>query len=88
MSYEFEKDLQNDVVEKKIREAFHRSADVDARGIRIEPEDGIVILRGTVRSWSEIDAANRAAWAAPGVSMVISELVESADAPVPEGVLG
>jgi osmotically-inducible protein OsmY len=75
-------------VEKKIREAFHRSADVDARAIRIETEDGIVILRGTVRSWREIDAAKRAAWAAPGVSTVISELVVSADAPVPEGVLG
>jgi osmotically-inducible protein OsmY len=75
-------------VEKKIREAFHRSADVDARGIRIETEDGIVTLRGTVRSWGEVDAAKRAAWAAPGVTTVVSELVVFADAPVPEGMLG
>jgi osmotically-inducible protein OsmY len=61
---------------------------VDALGIRIETKDGIVILRGTVRSWSEIDTAKRAAWAAPGVSTVISELVVSVDAPVPEELLG
>jgi osmotically-inducible protein OsmY len=63
-------------------------ADADARGIRIETEEGIVILRGTVRFGSEIDAAKCAAWAASGVSTVISQLVVSADAPVPEGVLG
>lgn len=60
----------------------------DFRTTRIDAEHGIVILRGTVRSWREIDAARRAAWAAPGVSTLISELVVSADAPVPEGVLG
>ncbi|HEX9095844.1 MAG TPA: BON domain-containing protein [Candidatus Dormibacteraeota bacterium] len=75
-------------VEKKILQAFHRSADVDARGIRIETTGGTVILRGQVRSWSEVEAAKRAAWAAPGVSTVINELVVSAESPVMAEVLG
>lgn len=75
-------------VEKKILEAFHRSADVDARGIHIETTDGTVTLHGRVRSWSEIEAAKRAAWAAPGVSKVISELVVSTESGVMSEVLG
>jgi osmotically-inducible protein OsmY len=74
-------------VEKKILEAFHRSADVDARGIRIETRDGTVTLHGPVRSWSEVEAAKRAAWAAPGVSRVISELVVSTESKVMAEVL-
>jgi osmotically-inducible protein OsmY len=75
-------------VEKKILEAFHRSADVDARGIRIETKDGTVTLHGWVRSWSELEAAKRAAWAAPGVSTVINELVVSTESEVMTEVLG
>lgn len=75
-------------VAREILEAFHRSADVDARGIRIETKDGTVILHGQVRSWSEVEAAKRAAWAAPGVSKVISELVVSTESKVMTEVLG
>jgi osmotically-inducible protein OsmY len=75
-------------VEKKILESFHRSADVDARGIRIETSDGTVTLHGRVRSWGEVEAAKRASWAAPGVSMVLSELVVSTEASVMAEVRG
>jgi osmotically-inducible protein OsmY len=57
-------------IKQKIEEAFRRSAEIDASRIVVETRGSEVILRGTVRSWAERQEAERAAWAAPGVTKV------------------
>ncbi len=63
-----------DDVEKKIHDALSRQADRQARRIDISVEGSEVTLRGSVHSWSECEAVQGAAWAAPGVSRVVNQL--------------
>jgi osmotically-inducible protein OsmY len=64
-------------VKRKIEEALRRSAEVDASRITVEANGSEVILKGTVRSWIEREEAERAAWAAPGVTTVDDRIVVS-----------
>jgi len=61
-------------VRDKIEAAFKRSAEIDARRINVTAQDGTIILSGNVHSWAERQEAERAAWAAPGVSLVEDRL--------------
>jgi len=61
-------------VKAKIEDALRRSAEVDARRINVWAHDGTVNLYGNVRSWFEREEAERAAWAAPGVSNVVDHI--------------
>jgi osmotically-inducible protein OsmY len=54
----------------KINAALHRSAQIDANGIKVEISGSKVILSGTVSSIKEKEDADSAAWMAPGVSSV------------------
>jgi len=65
-------------VEKKIHEALSRQADREARKLSISVEGSHVTLRGTVHSWTERDAVQGAAWATPGVTVVVNDLLVDA----------
>ena len=57
-------------VKKRIEETFARDATLDAQQVTVEVTGGEVTLRGAVRSWRERHEAEKAAWAAPGVTSV------------------
>jgi osmotically-inducible protein OsmY len=57
-----------------IQRALVRSAQIDARRILVSADDGRVVLRGTVSTVAERDAALAAARAAPGVDLVVDRL--------------
>jgi len=61
-------------IKEKIAEAFKRNAMLDATGIIVETNGSVVTLKGTVRSWAERQEAERAAWAAPGVTGVEDQI--------------
>lgn len=61
-------------VKLKIEQALKRSAEVEASHIEVSAHDGTVTLAGKVHSWHERQAAERAAWSAPGVSRVIDNI--------------
>ncbi|RUR66308.1 BON domain-containing protein [Variovorax guangxiensis] len=65
-------------VEKKIHEALSRQADREARKLSISVDGSHVTLRGTVHSWTERDAVQGAAWATPGVTVVVNDLLVDA----------
>jgi osmotically-inducible protein OsmY len=61
-------------VRERIEKALKRDAEVEAAAIKISVVDGTVTLDGKVHSLSERRAAERAAWAAPGVRNVTDHL--------------
>lgn len=72
-------------LQRRIVRALHRNADIDARQISVVVDDDTVTLQGTVGSWMQRDAAERAAGSAPGIRRVDNEiLVEPRDPDEPE----
>lgn len=67
-------------VKQHIENALKRHAELDAKTIRVESNDGRVTLHGNVRSWAERSEVEQAAWSAAGVSAVDDELVVLAPA--------
>jgi len=57
-------------VRAKLAAAFERNADLEAGRITVDVADGKVVLGGKVNSWTEREAAERAAWSVAGVTTV------------------
>jgi osmotically-inducible protein OsmY len=72
-------------VKEKIEAAFMRCALLDAKRVRIEIRERKAILWGRVRSWREVEDAERAVWSAPGITEVDNLLtVEDSETPAPK----
>ena len=61
-------------VRHKIERALERLADIDATSVDVDVHGDTVFLKGAVRSVIEKEAAEHAAFRAPGVCKVINEL--------------
>lgn len=62
-------------VKQRIVDAFKRAADADAGTLDVSTSDGVVRLAGKVHSLHERQVAERAAWAAPGVTRIEDNIV-------------
>jgi osmotically-inducible protein OsmY len=62
-------------VADNIASAFARNAELADDNVTVTVDDSTVTLGGTVTNWSEYDAAEDAAWRAPGVSAVVNNIL-------------
>lgn len=62
-------------IKDRIMTAFKRQADLDAKSVTVFTDGGKVTLGGKVKAWNERQTAERAAWAAPGVTKVEDNIV-------------
>ncbi|MEO5865840.1 MAG: BON domain-containing protein [Sphingomonas sp.] len=62
-------------VKDHIVAAIKRHADIDAKAITVITDGSKVRLGGLVHAWHDRDIAERAAWAAPGVTMIEDNIV-------------
>ena len=60
---------------KLIEQAFERQADLEAEKINVRAEGHRIILDGRVSSWNKRGIAERAVWAAPGVTQIEDNLI-------------
>jgi osmotically-inducible protein OsmY len=61
-------------IHRRIVTTLHHHADLDARQIKVDVKDDTVTLTGSVGTWMQRDAAERAAGAAPGITRVDNQI--------------
>tara|TARA_R110002012_G_scaffold160895_1_gene322879 strand:+ start:32557 stop:33225 length:669 start_codon:yes stop_codon:yes gene_type:complete len=61
-------------IKEKIKKAFERAANIDAKNISVEVDGHTVTLKGIVHSLAEKDEARKTAYSSPGVYSVKNEL--------------
>jgi osmotically-inducible protein OsmY len=70
---------------RRITKAMHHSADLNARRITVSLKGTTATLTGTVATWLQREAAERAAASAPGITRVDNRIaVQPIDSPVDE----
>jgi osmotically-inducible protein OsmY len=62
-------------VRRRIVQALHRNADIDARHITVTLSGETATLTGTVGTWLQRESAERAAANAPGIREVVNSIV-------------
>jgi osmotically-inducible protein OsmY len=62
-------------VRAAIRGALERHAELEAKGVTVAVDDGVVVLGGAVDTLAARDQAESAAWSAPGVTLVENRIV-------------
>jgi osmotically-inducible protein OsmY len=62
-------------VRQRIVKALHQNADVDARNISVTVSGDTATLTGTVGTWLQREAADRAAASAPGIARVDNRII-------------
>jgi osmotically-inducible protein OsmY len=72
--------MQRDV-RRRIVTALHHHADLDARHISVVAQECTITLTGTVRTWRQRRAAERAAASAPGITRVDNQIIVVLDEP-------
>jgi osmotically-inducible protein OsmY len=60
---------------RRITQALYRNATLDAQRIDVTVGDGVARLTGTATSWLQRDAAERAAFDAPGITTVDNQII-------------
>lgn len=62
-------------LQRRITHALYRNATLDAKHIVVTVTGSVAHLRGTATSWQQRDAAERAAYDAPGITLVDNHIV-------------
>jgi osmotically-inducible protein OsmY len=69
-------EVQASDLKRRIQEALKRHAEIEAGAVHVDVRaDGTVRLDGHVDNWSEMQAVERAVWAAPGVRVIEDNLI-------------